>query len=143
MTTIKITIFYKNTPPKKTWDMITNIEKYPQYVKFVKKVKLYGTGIGSQWDDITTILWLPLKMHHTVNSFLENKEYGFIVHLPIGGYMEQKYTFSQKDQGTSIQALVTYDFENKFFNATIGSILKGRLENMLISTFRKTGAEIL
>jgi len=30
----------KNMPPEKVWDMLTDIEKYPQKSKYVQKVKI-------------------------------------------------------------------------------------------------------
>lgn len=132
----------KNISLEKAWDLITDIEKFPQRVKYVKKVKVFGTGVGSKWDDITTILWIPMRMRHTVKSFDKNKEYSFIIRFPSNGQMEQKYTISQKDGESIIQALVTYDLGNKLLNMTLGSILKKRLENMLVSSFQKTGGEV-
>lgn len=132
----------KNISLEKAWDLITDIEKFPQRVKYVKKVKAFGTGVGSEWDDITTILWIPMRMRHTVKSFDKNKEYSFIIRFLSNGYMEQKYAISQKEGKAIIQALVTYDLGNKLLNMTLGSILKKRLENMLVSSFQKLGAEV-
>lgn len=142
MKTIKITLHSKNTPLEKTWRILTDIEKYPRRVKYVKKTKIYGTGIGSRWDDITTILWIPMRMRHTVKSFDKNKEYSFIIRFLANGHMEQKYEISQKDGTAIIQALVTYDLGNKLLNMTLGSILEKRLKNMLVSSFQKTGGEV-
>ncbi len=132
----------KNISLEKAWDLITDIEKFPQRVKYVKKVRVFGTGVGSEWDDITTILWIPMRMRHTVKSFDKNKEYSFIIRFLSNGHMEQKYAISQKDGKSIIQALVTYDLGNKLLNMTLGSILKKRLENMLVSSFQKTGGEV-
>lgn len=142
MISIEITGHSDKISLDSAWDQITDIEKYPQRVRYVKKIKIHNTGIGSKWDDITTILWIPLKMRHTVNYLQKNKEYGFKVDIFFNGCMEQKYTLSQKDKELIIHALITFDLKNKFLNATLGSILKKRLSNMLISTFQKTGAEI-
>jgi len=142
MKPIKITMHSKNISLEKAWDLITDIEKFPQRVKYVKKVKVFGTGVGSEWDDITTILWIPMRMRHTVKSFDKNKEYSFIIRFLSNGYMEQKYAISQKDGKSTIQALVTYDLGNKLLNITLGSILKKRLENMLVSSFQKTGGTV-
>ncbi len=143
MTTTEITIDAKNIPLQRAWDIITDIEKYPQRVKYVKKVKMFGEGVGSEWDDITTILWIPMRMRHKVSSFNKNKEYSFIIHFLANGYMEQKYSLSQKNEGSIIHALIKYDFGNKFLNVTLGSILKNRLKNMLVSSFQKLGGEIV
>lgn len=143
MTTTEVIVHTKKIPLEQAWDIITDIDKFPQRVKYVKKVKVFGTGIGSEWDDITTILWIPLQMRHTVKSFNKNKEYSFIIRFHPGGYMEQKYSLSQKDQGSIIQALIKFDLGNKFLNTTLAPILKKRLRNMLTSSFQKLGGEIV
>lgn len=143
MKTINITLHLKNMPLNKAWDMITDIEKYPQRVKYVKKVKVYGAGLGSEWDDVTTILWIPMRMRHTVNSLIKNKEYGFTIPLYFGGTMVQKYTLSEKDHESVINGSITFDLGNKILNAALGPILENRLKNMLISSFQKTGGEII
>ncbi|MBU3978980.1 hypothetical protein KJ980_04995 [Patescibacteria group bacterium] len=142
MITIKITGHSNKIDLETAWNKIIDIEKYPQRVKYVKKVKVHNTGLGSKWDDITTILWIPIKMRHTVNYLQKNKEYGFKVYMYFGGCMEQKYTLSQKDKKLIIHALITFDLGNKLLNASLGFVLKKRLRNMLISNFKKNGAEI-
>lgn len=143
MTTTRVTVDAKNIPLEKAWEIITDVEKFPQRVKYVQKVKVFGEGVGSEWDDITTILWVPQKMRHTVTSLKKNSEYAFIIHFLAKGSMEQRYTISQKDQGSIIQAFIKFDLGNKFLNKTLGPILKNRLENMLVTSFQKLGGEII
>lgn len=138
MNTIKITLQSKNLTLEKAWKLITEIEKYPQKVKYVKKVEIYGEGVGSKWDDTTTILLIPLKMRHTITSWDKNKEYSFNIPLYFGGYMKQKYILSQKDKIVIIEGLITYDLGNNFLNKTIGAILSRRLKTMVLSSFEKT-----
>jgi ribosome-associated toxin RatA of RatAB toxin-antitoxin module len=143
MTTIEVTTHTKNIPLEKAWDIITDVEKFPQRVKYVKKVKVLGEGTGSEWYDLTTILWIPMWMRHKVTALKKNNEYGFIIPLSLGGYMEQKYSLSPKNEGSIIQALITFNLGNKFLNATVGVILENRLKNMLTFSFQKLGGEII
>ncbi len=143
MTTITVTALSKNITLEKAWEFLTDIEKYPQRVKYLKKVKIYGTGKGSRWDDITTILWIPLKMRHTVTAYEKYHHYCFELPLFFGGTMKQEYLLSEKNRNdTIIKSTITYDLGNKFLNNTIGTILKYRLKKMLESSIKNTGAEI-
>lgn len=143
MRKIKVTMQFGNHPLEKLWNLITDIEKYPQRVKYVKKVKVHGTGLGSKWDDITTILWIPMRMRHTVNAFNKNKEYGFIIPLRFNGYMEQKYTLFRNDEKSIVEGVVKFDLGNKILDKVLGSVLKKNLKTMLESSFQKQGGEII
>jgi ribosome-associated toxin RatA of RatAB toxin-antitoxin module len=141
MKKLKVAGRSKNISIEKAWQIVTDIEKYPQRVKYVKKVEIYGIGEGSQWDDITQILWIPIKIRHTVTSAIKNKEYEFSIRLYFGGTMKQKYTLSKENQETIIQGIIIFDLGNKLINNTLGVILKHRLKKMLVSSFQIFGGE--
>ncbi len=144
MKTVNVVAQTKNLSLDSAWKLITEIEKYPQRVKYVKKVKVYGAGVGSQWEDLTTILWIPLTMRHTITSFKKNEEYGFTIPLSFGGVMKQNYIISkEKRDAVTIKGSITYDLGNKFLNNTIGSILNRRLKKMLLSSIRNIDGEVL
>lgn len=144
MKTVKVETQTKNLSLEKAWELITDIEKYPQRVRYVKKVKVRGAGVGSQWEDLTTILWIPIKMQHTITSFKKNKEYGFTIPLSFGGIMKQNYIISkEKQNAVTIKGSITYDLGNKFLNNTIGSILNRRLKKMLLTSIRNIDREVL
>jgi hypothetical protein len=144
MLTVTVSARSKDLSLDKAWKLLTDIEKYPQRIKYVKKVVVHDTGVGSQWDDITTILWIPLKMPHTVISSKKNREYSFEVPLLFGGIMKQKYCLSSESAtSTLIYCSITYDLGLKILNRTIGLILKRRLKSMLESSLEKFGGEII
>lgn len=125
------------------WELITDIKNYPKRIMFVKKVKIYGLGKGSQWDDLTTILWFPLKMRHTITSFKKNAEYSFYIPIQTGGFMKQKYILTQESKKcVKIEITVTFDLGNYILNSIFGTILKQRLKKMLISSIQNVGAEL-
>lgn len=143
MKTIKVTAKSNKISLENAWSLITEIEKYPSRVKFVKKVKVYGRGEGSRWDDVTTILWVPLTMHHTVTSYKKNKEYSFKIPLGLGGKMRQKYILIKETPNTiKVDGSITYDLGSKLLNKTIGIILQRRLKKMLVSSIQNIGGEV-
>ncbi len=144
MKSVSITVRTKKQAIDKVWDLLTDIEKYPKRVKYVKKVTVYGTSEGSVWDDTTTILWVPMKMKHTITTLRKNKEYSFDIPLYFGGVMKQKYVLRQEDrESVIIKASITYTLGNRFFNQTIGKLLNKRLKNMLESTVQFVDGEVL
>lgn len=143
MRSVEVKAKAKNITIEEAWKLITDIENYPKRVKYVKKVKSYGTGVGSQWDDVTAILWFPLTLHHTVTACKKNKEYSFMVPLQFGGKMYQTYTLVKEPSGSvKFNGIITYDLGNKILNNTIGTILDGKLKKMLVSTVRTIGAQV-
>lgn len=144
MYSLKITAVSEDISTEKAWTLLTEIETYPKKIKFIKKVKVYGTGKGSRWDDLTTILWIPLLMHHTVTSFKQNAEYAFHIPLKTGGFMDHKYIITKNNQkGAKVDMIVTFDLGNKFLNITLGILLKQRLKDMLISSIMREGTGII
>jgi len=79
--------------------------------------------VGSEWDDITTILVILFE-YGTQSLSQKNQEYGFIIRFHYGGYLEQKYTLSQKRSRINDTGIAYIRFGNKFLNMTLGSILK-------------------
>lgn len=144
MKTVRITACSTKISLENAWNLITDIEKYPQRVKYVKKVKVYGRGVGAFWEDITSILWIPIKIQHTITAYKKNKEYSFTIPLSFGGRMTQKYMLLKENpKKIIVKGLITYDLGSKILNDTIGTILKPRLKKMLISSLQGVGAEII
>ncbi len=144
MKRVEVIARFRKMSIEAVWQILTDVEKYPQWVCFVKRVRVYGTGEGSRWDDVTVIAWIPLTMRHTVISCKNNKEYTLILPLYFGGHMKQEYTLSRDNDGYSLlKALITYDFGNKFLNNMVGVILNPRLRKMLETSFCNIGAEIV
>ena len=143
MNIISVRVRTKNKDIDKVWSILTDIKSYPKRVKFVKKVDIYGKSAGSKWDDTTTILWVPMKMKHTVIAFQKNKEYSFEIPLYFGGKMKQEYKLIKEgSQGVVIKGIVSYTLGNRFLNKTIGVLLNRRLRNMLLSSVQFVEGEV-
>jgi uncharacterized membrane protein len=141
---MSITVRSTKVPVEKVWEALIDIEKYPERVKFVKKVKIYGQGEGSRWDDTTTILWFPLTLKHTITALKKNKEYSFEIPLSSTGVMRQKYLIRQDNgEGVIVEGTISYDLGNKLLNMTLSPILKKRLRNMLESSVRFIEGEVI
>ena len=145
MNTVEVTMQINRLTLDEIWDILTDIEKYPQRVKYVKKVKIRGElKEGTCWEDTTAILWIPQKMTHTITSFKKNKEYSFSVPLYFGGIMTQTYQISTGQQkATLIKGTISYDCKNKFANRLTKIILNPKLKDMLESTFKSFDGNIL
>ena len=142
MITVKVTTFNKNMTLEEAWKMLSDIQKYNQRVKFVRKVTLYTNTKGTYWDDITTILWIPLKIKHKITSMKKNQKICYDTKLPLNGFMKQNFALSKNDKNVFIEGTINFDLGNKILNNTLGIILKKRLTEMLGHGFLNLGGEI-
>lgn len=117
------------------FDKIFHIERYPQWVKYCKKIYVNEIKEGATFEDITTILWIPMKINHTILSIKKNKEIIFFMNLPGGGKMWHIFTFDQKGEYTYMRSEVTFDLGNQLYNNTVGYILEKRWENLMKNAF--------
>ncbi len=120
------------------WSIITDIPQYPQYVKFVRKALLYGpVAVGVRWDDETTILWLPIRMKHTITRLEQYQVFAFDLNLPLGGKMSHVYTLCNKSSETMIVATISFFLGIKILDKIIGPVLEHRLRAMLTASFEE------
>jgi ribosome-associated toxin RatA of RatAB toxin-antitoxin module len=124
------------------WSLLLEISNYPKYIKFLQKAELVGGRIevGAVWYDWTTILFLPMKIKHTVVSITPKEEIGFDVDLIFGGIMQQRFVFSPRGSSTQIQGQISFDFRNKLVDKILGQFLQKRLQEMLegsLENFKK------
>lgn len=140
---IKVSVDQKlNIPLNSLWDLLTNIKIYPKNVKYVKSVKISGPlKVGKEWEDITTILWIPMRVKHITTEVVENKKLSLEVPLPFGGKMLQSVNLEGGNQNCRIWGGINFDLGNPVFNLIIGPILKKRLQTMLLSALEKVRNE--
>jgi len=140
---IKVSVDQKlNIPLNSLWDLLTNIKIYPKNVKYVKSVKISGPlKVGKEWEDITTILWIPMRVKHVTAEVVRNKKLSLEVLLPFGGKMLQSVNLEGDNQNCRIWGGINFDLGNPVFNLIIGPILKKRLQTMLLSTVEKVRME--
>lgn len=129
-----------DTPVDEIWKAVVDIGSYPSHVPFVRWAKPIGpVELGSRWEDITGILWIPMKMHHQILEFEKSKRYTFRLPLPFNGYMIQTYRFQDKGLKTNVVAEVEFDLGLGLLDLFIGSILEKRLLYMITNTSFKPG----
>ena len=120
---------------EKFWEVLTKIEDYPKYVKFMQSAKLFnGVKVGAKWEDTTRILLIPVRIMHRTTSFREKEEISFEVDLPLGGKMLQQIKIEGENSTTRVQGEVSFDLGNPLFNFLFGPILQMRIRQMLEGT---------
>ena len=122
-------------PLDAVWSVITKVEDYPSYIRYVYKVEWSESlKVGSEWFDWSTIIFVPLRLKHVVVKMKPNKELVFFMPLPFGGKMNQLFTISQSGSGTKMRAEINFDLKHPILNQVVGPILTRRLLIMMNST---------
>lgn len=118
---------------QKLWSYITDLNRYPRHVKFVKKVNYdRPLSLGSTFSDITTIALVPIKITHTVDIFQKEKILGFYVNMPLTGFMKQRVKIMETKEGNQLKLSIEFDFQNKLFDIIFGRFLEKRVREMLL-----------
>lgn len=129
--------------PDAIWSMLINIHDYPKYVKFVHKVESPpDLRIGDDWFDLSTIVFLPLNIKHTVTEMEPKRKLAFLVPLIFGGKMKQSFLLTQVNRGTDVRVEIAFDLGNPVFNQIIGPLLERRLMVMMNDTLKNLGRKI-
>ncbi|OGH02672.1 MAG: hypothetical protein A2798_03485 [Candidatus Levybacteria bacterium RIFCSPHIGHO2_01_FULL_37_17] len=115
------------------WSLITDLNMYPKYIKFVQKVGFdKPLSLRSQFSDITTIAYIPLKVTHKVDVYEKEKTLGFYVKMPITGYMKQSVKIENSGSIRTLNLTIEFDFQNKLFDFIFGRFLEKRVKEMLL-----------
>jgi ribosome-associated toxin RatA of RatAB toxin-antitoxin module len=117
------------------WKLAADLEKYPEWVKFCKKVTITEIKEGETFYDVTTLLWIPLKIEHVITKLNPHEDIHFFIKLPGGGKMWHRFAFKQDGQHGLVVADISFDLGNKLYNATVGYVLEKRWENLLRHSF--------
>lgn len=133
----KVSLEVKYPIPIQTfWQQVVDINNYPKYFKYMQSAKLLGSAeVGAQWEDLTTILWLPMKIKHKITKLDENKEIAFEVALPTGGEMYQKMVLEGDNGVTKVFGEIKFELGNKWIDFFLGPILEMRLKKMVSSAY--------
>lgn len=111
---------------KELWKIMTTLEDYPKWCKFCKSIISSEIKEGEIFYDTTTLLWVPLKIKHTITKIKPYEEIQYFLELPGKGKMWHKFTLQQKDKETHLISEVSFDLGNRLRNATVGHILEKR-----------------
>lgn len=122
---------------KDLWRMVTNIGDYPSWCKFCQRIFDAPTKIeeGSAWIDITTLLWIPIKVKHIVTRVKLYEEFYAFLPLPGGGKMWFQFSFEQKGKDSYMNNEIMFDLGNRFINSTVGYVLEKRWIQLLRQGF--------
>lgn len=118
--------------PKALWSLITNVEDYPRYIKYVHASEMNGQfDVGNKWSDITTVMFYPLNVKHEIIDIKEGKEFTFLIRLPFKGKIVQKGIIEDKGDYVSFQLEATIDLGHPLIDLLLGPILEKRTSQML------------
>jgi len=121
----------KKHSQKALWKRVANLEKYPKQVKYCKAIFITEIKEGAVFHDITTLLWIPLKIKHIILKLDPYKEIKFLLPLPGGGKMWHTFMFKQEAKHARVNIEMAFDLGNRIFNATVGHIIEKRLVALL------------
>ena len=122
---------------KDLWRIVTTIEDYPTWCKFCQRIIAAPSKIeeGAVWIDVTTLLWIPLKIKHIVKKVRPYEELDVFLPLPIGGKMWFKFCFKQKGKYSYMTSEVSFDLGHRLIDETVGRILEKRWRELLDQGF--------
>jgi len=116
---------------KALWQAMADVQKYPNWVKYCKSVSVTEVKEGATFHDVTTLLWIPMKIEHVITKIKPHEEIHFFLPLPGGAKMWHRFSFKQEGEYGVMIADITFDLGNRFYNATVGYILEKRWESLL------------
>jgi ribosome-associated toxin RatA of RatAB toxin-antitoxin module len=124
------------------WHRVSDVQAYPQRIKYCRKVWDVDFREGGGYTDTTTLLWWPIKIRHHIAKVQYPTQIVYDLHHQDPGWTStQTFTFSAEGDRTMLQAEVTYHFDNPIFDRTFGLILRPRLVQMLRSAFPEIPGE--
>lgn len=120
-----------NLNPQELWSMLTNIEQYPKYIKYMQSSRLHGKfDVGNHWTDISTVMFYPMNVKHEIINIKEGREVAFLIKLPLGGKIVQKGVIEDRGKYISLKLEATIDLGHPLVDLLVGSILQKRTKKM-------------
>ena len=117
------------------WNRMITLEDYPKWWKFCKSVTYTEIKEGAIYYDVTTLLWIPIKIKHIVTKIKPYEELGLFLTLPFVGRMWFTLDFKQQGKDAMMNTEIKFDLGNKFYNATVGYVLEKRWEDLMLNIF--------
>lgn len=117
------------------WEIITEINRYPNYIKFVYWARINGRfEAGSTWTDLSTILFIPILVRHEIMKIRTGRKVLYLIKLPFGGKIMQIFEIKQKQKTTDMSIEIVIDLKNPILDSVLGKFLERRTKFMLNST---------
>lgn len=130
-------------PIDKVWELFINLDNYPKYFKYTKRVFYKGQmKLGFEWYDFATFVF-PAIVKHKTTVFDKEKTLGFDVYIPLKGYIKERISFENKGNATGIKASVVFDFGNPVFSFLFDNIFENRMKESINGALTKFKREIL
>lgn len=130
-------------PVDKVWELFINLDNYPKYFKYTKRVFYKGQmKLGFEWYDFANFVF-PLIVKHKTTVFEKEKSLGFDVYIPLKGYIKERVNFEEKNNATEIKASVVFDFGNPVFSFLFDNIFENRMKESINGALTKFKREIL
>ena len=128
---------------EQSWELLSNIEAYPQFVPFIRNVTLSGPlEEGMIWFDTTTLLWISQRVSHKMEIVKEYEQLVFSVPI-IGGVVTEAYQISSEGDKTIITMNISVHMKHWVLEETFGRILLSRFHNMLTKTLENLDKQLL
>src|SRR5260221_3515462 len=125
----------KTLTQKDLYNVLYATEDHPKWAKFCKSVTVTEKKVSAIYHDVTTLLWIPLKIKHIFTKIEPYEEIQVFLPLPFGGKMWHTSSFKQQEKEALMYCEVAFDLGNRFLNATVGHILEKRWEELFKQGF--------
>jgi ribosome-associated toxin RatA of RatAB toxin-antitoxin module len=123
------------------WHRVSDIRSYPQRVKYCRRVWGVDFREGGEYTDTTTLLWVPITIHHHIAEVSYPTRIKYELSHPGGWSSTQIFTFGSKPGLTTLEAKISFHFDNPIFDYALGLVLKPRLVRMFKSVFPELAVE--
>lgn len=104
---------YFKAPVEKVWAIWADVENTPQWVKGVRSSEITSVvreGKGLNWLEKCDVNGQTIQMDHEVVEWETARKVVVRSSLPMNGLMEREIKFSLFENGTEIEARITWDF---------------------------------
>lgn len=120
---------------EKAWSFITSVKDYPKVMPFTYAVSATHDPlkVGSKWSDITTILWIPLRMTHHIYRYDAYHTLSQRIDLPFAAELDEQFHLKSNGKKTKVSVTVTFHPGHIPLSPMILSIWEKRMK-YLVST---------
>jgi hypothetical protein len=143
MKSVRLTFTTQGHTVDDLWNLVRDVDTYPARIKYCKKVLSVDFKHGGSYTDVTTLLWIPATIRHTIESVQYPHRIEYVMALPGGGTSRQSYGFSHANGTTVCEIKVTFDLGHPLIDRTVGYVLSRRLVSMLKSGLPVVEPEII
>ncbi len=131
-----------NRSRKEAWKLVTDVENFPKYIKFLSGVKLQEPfKLGSHWSDWTTILYVPIHINHVNTKLEEEKVFEYKFGVGLGGTVLQRFEIIKGDNPTEVKFSLVLDFPNRLARFFVLPILESRWQVVMKEARRRVELE--